>query len=117
MPAPSDARRVRDALAGVARCAWFARAAAETARRHGSGRALIVLEPAQRRRGSRGWPPRSPTWSRRGAGHDGLALCGLAADLTAAGALERVVALCDPARRAGPRLVAARRDLDADALH
>jgi hypothetical protein len=31
------------------------------------------------------------------AGLDGLALCGLVADLTGGGALERVVALCDPA--------------------
>jgi hypothetical protein len=95
-PAAEDARRVRDALAGVARCAWFARAAADTARRHGSGRALIVLEPA------RGGVDRAVAAAVAEAvasnpDHDALALCGLVADLTEAGALERLVALCDPA--------------------
>jgi hypothetical protein len=95
--AADDARRVRDALAGIARAAWFARAAAETARQHGRGRALIVLEPA-RGGADRALAAAVAESIAGGSEHETLAVCGLAADLSAAGALERVVALCDPER-------------------
>lgn len=92
-----DPRRVRAALDGIARAAWFVRAAAETAHGHGRGRTLIVLEPP------RGGMDRAVAAAiaelvAPGAEQPGIALCGLALDLTASGALERVVALCDPAR-------------------
>jgi hypothetical protein len=111
--AGTDARRVRDALAGVARSAWFVRAVADastapalrdgasiSAHGHQTVRALIVLEPA---RGSvdRAVAAALAELVAPGAGHAGPAVCGLAADLSGSAALERVVALCDPARAPG----------------